>query len=134
MKYYKVLIFALLSNALFAQVKPTGCVVKVNVPAEYETIIDTIHFEAITYSKPITRTITKTVITKEKALEEYFECDITGRVKECSREIPSETETITYDVPTGRFELVTLFPERTTVITKKIKVRDGYIAYQPCQQ
>lgn len=133
-----VLLFTLLffSVAVNAQIRvePTGCVEQICVPAEYKSITETIITPAVTYQKPLMETVTKQVCVKEAAIEEYTECVVGDpkRIKVCSREIPAEFRTITYQIPTGLYETVTVQPKQETTVIIEVKLNDGYIATVPC--
>jgi len=71
----------------FSQVLPDGCYKQVNVPAEYQDETETINIEAVVYSVPKIEYKEQKVLVKEKAYEHYFECDSTGKFKECTRTI-----------------------------------------------
>jgi len=128
MKY----LFLFFPFALFGQMTaPVGCFKQINIPAEYTKEIEYIDVPAVTYVKPLVIKLTKEVITKEKATEQYYECAPDGTLKHCSRIIPEVRETITYEVVAG-YETVTLVPGQTIKKEKQIKVKDGYVATVPC--
>lgn len=130
MKYYSLI---LLFIPFFgtSQTLPTGCIKQINVPAEYTKEVMYIDVPAVTYVKPILTKITKEVIIKEKAIENYYECAIDGTLKQCSRIVPEQRETITYEVVSG-YETITVVQGQTIKKEKLTKVKDGYVATVPC--
>ena len=130
MKYYFLL---LLFIPFFgnSQTLPTGCIKQINVPAEYTKEVVYIDVPAVTYVKPIVTKVTKEVIIKEKAIENYYECALDGSLKQCSRIVPEQRESVTYDVVSG-YETITVVPGQTIKKEKLTKVKDGYVATVPC--
>ena len=130
MKYYFLL---LLFIPFFgnSQTLPTGCIKQINVPAEYTKEVVYIDVPAVTYVKPIVTKVTKEVIIKEKAIENYYECAIDGSLKQCSRIVPEQRESVTYKVVSG-YETITVVPGQTIKKEKLTKVKDGYVATVPC--
>lgn len=130
MKYYFLL---LLFIPFFgnSQTLPTGCIKQINVPAEYTKEVVYIDVPAVTYVKPIVTKVTKEVIIKEKAIENYYECALDGSLKQCSRIVPEQRESVTYYVVSG-YETITVVPGQTIKKEKLTKVKDGYVATVPC--
>ncbi len=130
MKYYFLL---LLFIPFFgnSQTLPTGCIKQINVPAEYTKEVVYIDVPAVTYVKPIVTKVTKEVIIKEKAIENYYECALDGSLKQCSRIVPEQRESVTYEVVSG-YETITVVPGQTIKKEKLTKVKDGYVATVPC--
>jgi len=130
MKYYSLI---LLFIPFFgnSQTLPTGCIKQINVPAEYTKEVVYIDVPAVTYVKPIVTKVTKEVIIKEKAIENYYECALDGSLKQCSRIVPEQRESVTYDVVSG-YETITVVPGQTIKKEKLTKVKDGYVATVPC--
>lgn len=130
MKYYFLL---LLFIPFFgnSQTLPTGCIKQINVPAEYTKEVVYIDVPAVTYVKPIVTKVTKEVIIKEKAIENYYECALDGSLKQCSRIVPEQRESFTYEVVSG-YETITVVPGQTIKKEKLTKVKDGYVATVPC--
>ncbi len=130
MKYYFLL---LLFIPFFgnSQTLPTGCIKQINVPAEYTKEVVYIDVPAVTYVKPIVTKVTKEVIIKEKAIENYYECALDGSLKQCSRIVPEQRESVTYEVVSGH-ETITVVPGQTIKKEKLTKVKDGYVATVPC--
>ena len=130
MKYYSLI---LLFIPFFgnSQTLPTGCIKQINVPAEYTKEVVYIDVPAVTYVKPIVTKVTKEVIIKEKAIENYYECALDGSLKQCSRIVPEQRESVTYDVVSG-YETITVVSGQTIKKEKLTKVKDGYVATVPC--
>ena len=134
MKNTLIFIFCLMTCAMMAQVKPTGCIKQVNVPVEYAEEIVSKLIPEISYQVPEVIEKIEVVLIREKAIEEYYECDAKGVLKQCSRVIPSEYKEVICRVPTGRFTTVVVSESQVINYTKMVKIKDGYIAYLPCEQ
>ena len=128
MKYIFLLLFPVFC---FAQTYPDGCYKQVNVPAEYQDDVEVIQVPAVVYSVPKVEQKEQKVLVKEKAYEHYFECSVTGDLKQCTRTIDPVYEVIKVPVVVG-YDQVVLVPASTITRTKKVKVKDGYIATVPC--
>ena len=129
----KLLIILLFPFILSAQALPDGCFKQVNVPAEYIDQNENITIDAIVYSVPKVEYKESKVMVKEKAYESYYECGPDGILKNCTRTIEAQYETIKTPVIIG-YESITIVPSSTKTITKKVKVKDGYIATVPCDK
>lgn len=94
-----------------------------NIQAEYREEMVTIQKPLVQI--PVTETVKMEVITKEAAIEQYYECDPeTGKVRICTKEIPAETEVIEYTIIKG-YETV----QEASVLQIKVqkRVSDGGI-------
>ncbi len=131
MKYYFLILLFIPFLATSQQTLPSGCIKQINVPAEYTKEVVYIDVPSVTYAKPIVTKVTKEVIIKEKAIEQYYECAIDGSLKQCSRIVPEQRETVTYEVVSG-YETITVVPGQTIKKEKLTKVKDGYVATVPC--
>ncbi len=78
----------------YSQTLPDGCFKQVNVPAEYQEETETIYVESVSYSVPKIEYKEQKLLIKEKAYEHYFECSITGELKQCTRTIEAVYETV----------------------------------------
>jgi hypothetical protein len=129
----KIIIFLLLPFFAMSQPLPEGCFKQINVPAEYIDQNETITIDAVVYSVPKIEYKETKVMVKEKAYESYYECAPDGTLNNCTRTIEPQYETIKTPVIVS-YESITLVPSSTKTITKKVKVKDGYIATVPCDK
>ena len=116
---------------MFGQTLPDGCVKQVNVPAEYIDQTETINVDAVVYSVPKIEFKEQRILVKEKAYESYYECGLDGIIKNCTRTIEPIYEIVRVPFVVG-YESITAIPSSTITKTKKVKVKDGYIATVPC--
>lgn len=130
---YLILILFFLPVSLFSQALPDGCFKQANVPAEYIEETETIHIEAVVYNVPKIEYKEQKVLIKEKAYEHYFECSVTGELKQCTRTIEPIYETVKVPIIVG-YEQTVVVPASTITKVKKVKVKDGYIATVPCDK
>jgi hypothetical protein len=130
---FLTLILLLLPFMGFSQVLPDGCFKQANVPAEYIEETETIHIEAVVYNVPKIEYKEQKVLVKEKAYEHYFECSVTGELKQCTRTIEPIYETVKVPIIVG-YEQTVVVPASTITKVKKVKVKDGYIATVPCDK
>ena len=73
------------------------------------------------------------ILVKEKAYESYYECGLDGIIKNCTRTIEPIYEIVRVPFVVG-YESITAIPSSTITKTKKVKVKDGYIATVPCDK
>ena len=118
---------------MFGQALPDGCFKQVNVPAEYIDQVETINVDAVVYSVPKIEYKEQSILVKEKAYESYYECGLDGVIKNCTRTIEPIYEIVKVPVVVG-YENVIAVPSSTITKTKKVKVKDGYIATVPCDK
>jgi hypothetical protein len=118
---------------MFGQTLPDGCVKQVNVPAEYIDQTETINVDAVVYSVPKIEFKEQRILVKEKAYECYYECGLDGIIKNCTRTIEPIYEIVKVPFVVG-YESITAIPSSTITKTKKVKVKDGYIATVPCDK
>lgn len=133
MKHLSLILLLSFPLLAISQTLPNGCVKQVNVPAEYQDETETIHIEAVSYSVPKIEYKEQKILIKEKAYENYFECSVTGELKQCTRTIEPIYEVVKVPVVVG-YEQIVLVPASTVVKTRKVKVKDGYIANVPCDK
>lgn len=120
-------------NGLFGQTISNGCFKEINVPAEYIDVTETIIIDEISYERPIIKDIDKRILTKDKAIEEYYELDVNRVLTKCFRVIDATYEIVR--VPTVvSSEKVIARAHQVITRTIKRKVRDGYIAIVPCDK
>lgn len=117
----------------YSQTLPDGCFNQVNVPAEYQEETETIYVESVSYSVPKIEYKEQKLLIKEKAYEHYFECSITGELKQCTRTIEAVYETVKVPIVVG-YDQIVVVPASTITNVKKVKVKDGYIATVPCDK
>lgn len=118
---------------MFGQALPDGCFKQVNVPAEYIEQTETINVDAVVYSVPKIEFKEQSILVKEKAYESYYECAPDGTLKNCTRTIEPIYEIVKVPFIVG-YESITAVPSSTITKTKKVKVKDGYIATVPCDK
>jgi hypothetical protein len=123
----------LICNGLFAQTISNGCFKEINIPAEYIDVTETIIIDEISYNRPIIKDIDKRILTKDKAIEEYYEFDVNRILTKCFRVIDATYEVVRVPSVVSSEKIIV---REHQVITKTIKRknRDGYIAIVPCDK
>lgn len=135
------IVFSIFSITAFSQIPAlgSGCFTQVNIPASWNVTEQAVFTpeQKVMIAPPAYEMDSISVLTREPAVEQYFVCE-TGedglqRNKVCSKDIPAEYETITFqrEVTPAVYRTI---PAQVVKVKKLVKTRDGYIATVPCEK